>query len=362
MNNLLKKTYTITLLPLFLLLLFPSCTEAPTDVKAICELDDVHNYVIKWEVYPQIEGFVKIYSSSTPDHFDTESLPDCKVDIAAARTTIIATHGLGRRYFLLRFNDKTDLVLGTRAPRLGNVQNFRDLGGYQSRNGKTIRWGKIFRSGSLDSLDTPSQKLFRKFQIATLIDFRETGSFVAPPRQAGLKNVINLPINKPFRFIAKRKIKDNELMSGDARLLMQDINRSFVFDSSTTFRSMFNQLLVEDNYPVVLSDMYGKDAVGFATYLLLYALDIPEEEIMDDYLLTNRYLDKRVVPLDSFNAPPEIQEAVTILMSAEERFINSALDAIKKRYGTIDNYLNEELGVSPSVKRELQQILLTDNT
>ena len=83
---------------------------------------------------------------------------------------------------------------------------------------------------------------------------------------------------------------------------------------------------------------------------------------MDDYLLNNKYLDKRVVPLDIFNAPPEIQEAVTILMSAEERFINSALDAIKKRYGTIDNYLNEELGVSPSVKRELQQILLTDNT
>ncbi len=360
MNHQLRKIYTTTLFPLFFLL-FSSCTEVPTDVKAICELDDVYNYVIKWEVYPQIDGFVKIYSSSSPENFDTESLPVCKVDIAAARTTIIATHGLGRRYFLLRFNDKTDLILGTRAPKLGNVQNFRDLGGYQSNNGKIVRWGKVFRSGSLDSLDNPSQKLFRKFQIATLIDFRETSTFVAPPRQAGLKNVINLPINKPFMFIAAKKIQNNELMSGDARLLMQDINRSFVFESSSVFRSMFNQLLVEDNYPVVLSDIYGKDAVGFATYLLLYVLDIPEDVIMDDYLLTNKYLDKKAISIDLFNSPPEVQEAVTILMSTEERFINSALNAIKKRYGTIDNYLNEELGVSPSVKRRLQQILLTDN-
>lgn len=359
MNSQLKKILRL-FFPFLFLPVFASCTETPSDVKAVCEIDDVYNYVIKWEVYPQIEGSVKIYSSSTPDHFDTGSLPVCKVDIAAARTTIIATHGLGRRYFLLRFNDKTDLVIGTRAPKIGNVQNFRDLGGYQSNNGKTIRWGKIFRSGSLDSLDIPSQKLFRMFQIATLIDFREIGTFVAPPRQAGLKNVINLPINKPFQFIAERKIKNNELMPGDARLLMQDINRAFVFESSNVFRSMFNQLQVEDNYPVVLSDMYGKDAVGFATYLLLYALDIPEEVIMDDYLLTNKYLNKKTVPIDVFNSPPEVQEAVTTMLNAEKRFINSALEAIKKRYGTMDNYLNEELGVSPAVKRRLQQMLLTN--
>ena len=60
MDNLLKKTYTITVLPVFFLLVFPSCTEAPTDVRAVCELDEVYNYLIKWEVYPQIEGFVEI--------------------------------------------------------------------------------------------------------------------------------------------------------------------------------------------------------------------------------------------------------------------------------------------------------------
>ena len=54
-------------------------------------------------------------------------------------------------------------------------------------------------------------------------------------------------------------------------VFMQDLYVAMVSGSKRAFKSMFNQLLVEDNYPIVLSCINGKDYTGFAVSLLLSA-------------------------------------------------------------------------------------------
>ena len=176
--------------------------------------------------------------------------------------------------------------------------------------------------------------------IKTLIDFRDSEDIIKTSPELGFDNVINLPGSLHYRQNLLPRLEKEELRRGDANLFMQDLYVAMVSGSKRAFKSMFNQLLVEDNYPIVLSCINGKDYTGFAVSLLLSALDIPEDVIMNDYLLSNRYFDKRRT---SF---------------ADSRFLSYARDYIRQQHGSINNYLEEELGLTPEKKRQLKHLLL----
>ena len=113
--------------------------------------DDIGNYVIKWETDPVMEGIVKMTVSDNPDLFTNES-PIIYANIKDGVATYITNDNISRKYFRLSFNDKYPRIIGARSAVMDSVQNFRDLGGYTSTNGKTVKWGKVFRSGELSSL------------------------------------------------------------------------------------------------------------------------------------------------------------------------------------------------------------------
>lgn len=60
-------------------------------------------------------------------------------------------------------------------------QNFRDLGGYRTRDGRTVRWGMLFRSGAMDRLTAADYAYLGKIGIRTVCDFRRARN--APPRR-----------------------------------------------------------------------------------------------------------------------------------------------------------------------------------
>ena len=116
---------------------------------------------------------------------------------------------------------------------------------------------------------------------------------------------------------------------------MQDLNLELSEKAKSTYKSMFNQLIVEDNYPIIISGDLGKDYVGFAIALIMVALDMPKDVILYDYLLSNTYLNKRNVSLDCHKYPVHVQEAITTLLSADERYLSCGLEKIIRDYGSV---------------------------
>ena len=127
-------------------ILLVGCSSNAPDIRAICLRDDIGNYVIKWETDPVMEGIVKMTVSDNPDLFTNES-PIIYANIKDGVATYITNDNISRKYFRLSFNDKYPRIIGARSAVMDSVQNFRDLGGYTSTNGKTVKWGKVFRSG-----------------------------------------------------------------------------------------------------------------------------------------------------------------------------------------------------------------------
>lgn len=344
----------------FLLLFFPilffSCMPQTYDVQSVCEVTDLYNYIVKWEVAPDMEGQVEIFSSNDPGNFDMDR-PVAIENISKGRADIVIKGSLNRLYFLLQFNDEVRTIVGVRSQNFSSVENFRDIGGYVTLDKHKIKWGKLYRSGNLDSINNINAKRVRNMNVRTYIDFRTDSHKETLSPITGIKQYYHLPVipvqKNPISLIMEHRFK-----RGDAIIYMQDVNREMILKCTDSFRQMFKLLEEEDNYPVILGCRYGISQTSIAVALVLIALDVPEQTIIEDYLLSNKYFNMRKVASIAWDMPLETQDAITSMMISDECYLMSAIDLIKSKYGSMDEYLSKELGVDEDCKKKLRAILL----
>ena len=165
--------------------------------------------------------------------------------------------------------------------------------------------------------------------------------FHAPKKDLKIGQVKHLPINLITSSHVYDRLSSETLRRGDANIFLQDLFITLIDSGIPRYREMFDLLLDENSYPVILSDKFGKDYVGFASALILAALDVPEETIYDDFTLSNHYLDRRAILFDSVNCSSDTQEAATALMTVRKRHLFCAIRRIKQKYGSIQNYLEK---------------------
>jgi protein-tyrosine phosphatase len=129
---------------------------------------------------------------------------------------------------------------------------------------------------------------------------------------------------------------------------MRDSYRNYVRNNTPNFRALFTHLL-EDRAPLVIHCTAGKDRTGFACALILHALDVSEDVIAEDYLLTNRFY--RRDPHAGTDLPDEVRD---VLGSVQESFLAAAFDAISADYGDLETYFSDGLGLGADQRATLQ--------
>ncbi|MDR1672742.1 MAG: tyrosine-protein phosphatase [Bacteroidales bacterium] len=246
-----------------------------------------------------------------------------------------------------------------RAGILEEAPNFRDLGGYASGNGKQTVWKKIFRSQSLAFLNDHDVEKIKELGIKTIIDFRDDDEVQkAPSRLPADVNIIRLPIglgNNDSTQQVMQQVMSGQLDSLQCIRFMEDANRRFATEFAPQYKAFFAVLLQPESYPVVFHCTAGKDRTGFAAAILLSALGADWDTVMDDYLLTNRYLKPQTLMPQ---LPKEALPAIRQMWDVQPSYLNAARDEIIKRYGSVDNYLQKELNIGEVEKEQLGKCLL----
>jgi protein-tyrosine phosphatase len=138
------------------------------------------------------------------------------------------------------------------------------------------------------------------------------------------------------------------LSSDDAMEVMRDSYRNYVRLSTPSYRTLFGHLL-GDSAPLVIHCTAGKDRTGFACALILHALEVPDDVIAEDYLMTNRFY--RRDPNHSPDLPDDVKQA---LGSVEASFLAAAFEAISADYGSLEGYFSDGLGLGAAERAKLQ--------
>lgn len=351
-----NKLYSICVL--FSVIFMTNSCMSTIKITSVVEKDPKGDFLLKWEVSPDQEGNIDIYSSLT-DSSITNFTPVTTTKINNQVLRLNPTGSGLREYFLLRTAGVQSGIVANRVIDMNNIKNFRDIGGYFTTDERQIKWGQIYRSADLSSATLYDQEKIRRLNIKTIIDFRsEKAASKYPILIHPSIRKIALPLSPMDADKLDAQLLNDNFNRSDAIRYVQESYIDIVENHKEQFGELFNILTNDANYPVLLSGSLGKDGVGLASYFILYALGVPQTSLEDDYMLSNQLIDPAKTQIEAQNLPEPLQEAVTAMLSVNRSYLNYVVEYIKNRYGSIDNYLEKELRVTSGKRNLLRKYLL----
>lgn len=342
-------------------LFIPSCTNNSPDISVVCEEElkaGKVDCVIKWETFPIIDGKVKIYASTNPDIIP-EKNPIAITDIANQFVTIAKYDSTQRYYYKLVFNKHHRVVTASRNIIIQGIQNFRDMGGYPARKGKTTRWGMVYRSAHIEALTYNTIKELKNIGIKTIIDLRTHAEKGESPQLQGCGiNTICIPIGVSNQNSIIESLREGEIGNDSVSELISRMYRETVVYYRSEYKSMFDVLEKESNYPVLILSASGICRTGIASMFILSTLGVNEDVILSDYLRCNDFFNIPQASEFGYKLPEESQEALTTLLTAKVSFLNASKSQIERNYGNMSTYLSRGIGLTNDDVKQLRNILL----
>jgi protein-tyrosine phosphatase len=229
------------------------------------------------------------------------------------------------------------------------AKNFRDLGGYPTSDGRRVRWGVVYRSDSLHKLNEIDLNLLASLNLSHVFDFRsENEAEREPDRLPDAVKLVSLPMldssTKVWHDQRDELVKN--MKSIDPAEFMLATNTELGTKFTPEYKRFYRELVTSNGRPVLFHCAAGKDRTGFAAASLLRILGVPQDVVMQDYLLTNRYfLDayKWNLFVGSIVKGRKYMDGIRGFMKADESYLNAAFTAIQNVHGSFENYVHEGL-------------------
>lgn len=265
-----------------------------------------------------------------------------------------------RIYFVVISDNHPPLWAASTQVEIDSLQNFRDMGGYLTQEGKTVKWGAFYRSGALLPLTGDESDLYEAINIKHVLDYRSLAEAGALPD--------HLPKSATYYPVPAMAEKGNiaQLASTSLADMMGAIQeQSHADEAMALFSSLYQQLpFGNPAYKALFAAMddqsesnallqhcsAGKDRTGVGSALVLLALGVDEQSVMEDYLLSNIFRDltneaKSIEKMSDVPLSTHALQVATYLSGVAESLLNTSLNAIKSKYNSYEEFFMKEYQV-----------------
>ncbi|HVX22976.1 MAG TPA: tyrosine-protein phosphatase [Acidimicrobiales bacterium] len=234
---------------------------------------------------------------------------------------------------------------------LEGAVNFRDLGGYETADGRRTRWRTLFRADGLSRLTDPDRAAVRQLGVATVIDLRTTAEVAD-----GRFPVEDIPVGFHHLPLLDAMPDPDRFRMAPGMLGVQYLEMAR--DAAPQIARALTIVAERQSHPVVVHCAAGKDRTGVLVAVLLGLLGVPEQTIVDDYALSEQAmtaLRRRLV--ERYPEGREVIEGADEMFSAAPANIASLLAALDADYGSVRGY-GEAIGIGPETVAGLRDALL----
>ncbi len=254
---------------------------------------------------------------------------------------------------------------------IASIPNLRDMGGYVTTNGATVARGLVYRSNQLYDISAGDMLLLAKLNLKNDFDLRTATERNAKPDElpTGVNDIwldvlADDPGSGPANLsglLSDPQKANAELGDGKVEKLFQNAYRQCISlpSAQAAYRKLFLALGDKNELPALFHCTTGKDRTGWAAAALLSLLGVPMETVKQDYLRSNDYiLPMYETLIQQFLAAGGDPSIPTAILGVKEEYLNAAFDEMLDKYGSIENYFSEALGISITQQTALRNLYL----
>lgn len=246
------------------------------------------------------------------------------------------------------------------------VTNFRDLGGITTKQNRKIKPKKILRSGELVNIPEYAKHILtNKYGLKRIIDMRGDQEIIERPDDSF--DTVKYQQIDILKDVADENASLEEFSKLDPKVVDQHMTKLY-HDLILTkgAREGYHQFLADlstlDDGSLLFHCFAGKDRTGIGAALILSLLEVPEDKIMEDYLLTNqlrKHANEQIIEEEKKKGlTPSQIEGLRISLCVRPEYLKTSYDLIRKEFGSVQNYAIEALDFSKQDINNLQSQFL----
>lgn len=244
------------------------------------------------------------------------------------------------------------------------VRNFRDMGGYKTIDGRNVKYGLFYRSAELTGMTEKDKDLIKTLGIKYIYDYRDVSEAQVKPDPI-IKGVVNERIPAISEEAQAPVHSIEELVKSD---FFKNMNGEGLTDfygkmaiNNLSYKRLFEVIQEPGNLGILHHCAAGKDRTGVGAALILSALGVPKETVMEDYLITNETM-KEFNEMIKANVSAYFTDKDLMkfdgMMAAKEEYLHAVFTVIEETYGHMDVYFEKELNLTMEKRTNLQSYCL----
>ncbi len=251
-----------------------------------------------------------------------------------------------------------------------SLPNLRDVGGYATAGDGTVRTGVLYRSAGLARMTDEDAVAFAALGVRTVFDLRtDAERAMAPDRVPDGAALVELDILGDHRAAAPARLQSvfadpttapDLFGSGRAEQALREAYRDLVLlPSARDGYRVFFEHLADGAHPALVHCTAGKDRTGWAVASALLLAGVSEDDVMADYVTSNRDLLPALAPLfDAFSERGGDPDLIMPVFRVEPEYLELAMATVRREFGSIADYFRDGLGIDAAAQARVRAALV----
>lgn len=234
--------------------------------------------------------------------------------------------------------------------------NLRDLGGVPTGHGVAVRRGLVYRSAALTDLAGAQLDAVRALGIRTIVDLRRNAERAACPTPWEAMGCTDYWCRDYDYSDAdhRARMRSPDFTAADARASMIRLYAELPYEQAESYTRLFRAIAAGEG-PVLFHCAVGKDRTGVAAALILMAAGVSREDILADYVVTDRFDLQGSPHVRGWPARSDDRAAAFApLLGVSPDYLDAMFDALEQDSGDIETYLRDTLGLDKADRAALR--------
>jgi len=229
-----------------------------------------------------------------------------------------------------------ELDMHSRRLPISGTYNVRDIGGYKTKDGRTIAWRRVLRGDAIHKVDDAGREIFQSFNLSTSLDLREEDERTeAPDNLNASVKLVSVPVFT-YSTTEVKPVSDRKALSS-----LDEVYKYVIAERGVALVAALRELAQPDALPVIVHCTAGKDRTGIVIALLLASLGVPDDVIAADFAATSLFLTQEFfegITERAVNNGQDRQQ-YTAMLKCEPSLILNVLKQIRDSHEDVSSYL-----------------------